>query len=137
MLEGELFAQAVAAYTEDDRAEIQAAYDALEVAPDGLMGPDTLSACHVAFHRVLTDPVASQWDHRLLDILSGAAERYMFLITGGLKSEGPITFRDDHAGLLAAALGEPGHQPREELAAHLTHGLELIGPALDRLASGG
>lgn len=137
MLEGELFAQAASGYTEDDRAEIQAAYEALEVAPDGPMGPDTLSARHIAFHRVLTDPVASQWDHRLLDMLSGAAERYMFLITGGQKSEGPTAFRDAHAGLLAAALGEPGHLPREELAAHLAHGLELIGPALDRLASNG
>jgi DNA-binding GntR family transcriptional regulator len=135
ILEGELSAHAVPAYTDADRADIQAAYDALEVTPDGPLGTDTLSARHAAFHRALVDPVASPWDHRLLDILSGAAERYMFLITGGLKSEGPMTFRDDHAGLLAAAFGEPGHAPREELAAHLAHGMELIGPALDRLAS--
>ena len=137
MLEGELFAEAVPRYTAGDRAGIRAAYAALEVEPDGPMGPDTLSARHVAFHRALVDPVASEWDHRLLDILSGAAERYMFLITGGLKSQGPTTFRDDHAELLAAAEGQPGHSPQEALAAHLARGLELIGPALDRAANAG
>jgi DNA-binding GntR family transcriptional regulator len=134
MLEGELFTQAVPGYTKADLGEIQAAYGALEVAPDGPMGTDTLSARHATFHRALVRPIASPWDHRLLDMLSGAAERYMFLITGGLKSEGPMTFRDDHAGLLAAARCESGHPPRDALAAHLAHGMELIGPALDRLA---
>jgi DNA-binding GntR family transcriptional regulator len=131
LLEADLMARAVKAYTDEDIEKLEAAYDALKRRPDD--SAEDLSTRHTYFHHLLYAPAASDWDWRLYDILWQAGERYMYLILGSTILDGsPTLFREVHTDLLEAARARSVRHARKAVSEHLQSGIELVG---SRLAS--
>jgi DNA-binding GntR family transcriptional regulator len=129
LLEADLMARAVKAYTDQDIEKIEAAYDALGRRPDD--SAEDLAARHTFFHHLLYAPAASDWDWRLYDILWQAGERYMYLILGSTLLDGsPTLFREVHTDLLEAARARSVRRARKAVTDHLQSGIELVGPKL-------
>jgi DNA-binding GntR family transcriptional regulator len=134
LLEGDVMARAVKAYTDDDLADIEAAWERLEIEPGD--DAESLSGRHTALHNLLLRPAATEWDWRLLDVTWQAGERYMFLILAETLADDPTTFRDVHRDLVDAAHTRSARQARKAVREHLLSGLDLIGPALDQFENG-
>jgi DNA-binding GntR family transcriptional regulator len=133
LIECDLMARAVKAYTDEDIRRIEAAWAALERQPDDTA--EDLAARHTAFHHVLYAPAASDWDWRVYDILWQAGERYMYLILGSTMLNGdPRHFRDVHTELVEAARERSVRLARKAVTDHLQMGIELVGSRLGRMS---
>jgi DNA-binding GntR family transcriptional regulator len=129
-LESDVYARAIGLFTPEDLDELGAAWEALEVRPDD--DAESVSERHVAFHRLLARPAASEWDWRLLDLIWQANERYMYLILGEVMQSGRTEFRNQHTPFLEAARAGSRRAMRSAVTEHLRSGIGLIGPALER-----
>lgn len=130
LIEGDLMTRAVKLYTDTDIADIEAGFAALEVGPGDTA--ESMSARHTEFHRRLVRPSATEWSWRLLELLWQANERYMHLILGDALAEGATGLRDAHRDLLDVVHERSAHGARRAVRAHLTRGVDLVGPALAR-----
>jgi DNA-binding GntR family transcriptional regulator len=134
LLEADVMARAVKVYTDDDLADVEAAWARLEIEPDD--DAESLSARHTALHSLLLRPAANAWDWRLLDVTWQASERYMFLMLAETLADAPTRFRDDHRGLVDAAQARSARGVRNAMREHLIDSLERIGLLLDAGAGG-
>jgi DNA-binding GntR family transcriptional regulator len=129
LIEGDMMARAVKAYTDADLTAIEGAYAALALSPEDTA--EDLSARHTHFHRLLYSPAASDWDWRVFDILWQAGERYMYLILGTtMHDDPPALFRDIHTPFVVAARERSVKLARKAVADHLQSGIALVGAKL-------
>ena len=134
LLESDAYGRAVKLFTAEDLEELEAAYEALVIAPDD--DTESLADRHAHFHRLLAAPAASEWDRRLLELVWQANDRYMFLILGELMDRGPTAFRDAHGVFMEAVRERSPRKARAAVQAHLRSGIGLVGSRLEASREG-
>jgi len=127
-IEGDLAALAAKRYSDEQLARLAELQQQLELTPGG---QERLSEHHDAFHRVLLEPVASEWDWRVLGTLWLASGRYLMLLFEQLRQQqGRDGLRTSHLPLVEAASRRSARDLRRALTEHYEEGLARLSAAL-------
>lgn len=127
-IEGDLVSLAAKRYSDEQLARLAELQESLELVQGG---QETLSQHHDAFHRLLLEPAASEWDWRILDTLWMASGRYLMLLFEQLREQqGAEGLVVSHRPLVEAAARRSPRDLRRALTEHLQEGVERLSAAL-------
>jgi DNA-binding GntR family transcriptional regulator len=118
LLEGDLVERAAPQYSDAQLEQLSELFRRM-----GSTGSTEDLETHDAFHRLLVEPAASEWDMRVLRMLWTASERHLRFLFAAFR---PGDAQYEHDVLLQAAQRRDGPALRAALVAHLEKGLVLL-----------
>jgi len=118
LIEGDIAARAVKAFTE---ADFEAMAAAIEIYFAPRARPDDILAHHHVFHLTLLRPAASDWDMRVLELLWNTSERYVRLVFANqlFDRERAQTLGHSHQAIIDVARAGSADRMRRIIREHL------------------